>query len=52
MPPLETDLLADAKRAVSENLRHSHDSLFCLLCNWHPDATDEQIEAAVKAALG
>jgi len=45
------DLTKDAIRAVDENVRHSSDSLRALLCKWHPDATDEQIDAAVSRAL-
>jgi hypothetical protein len=40
-----------AKRAVSDNARHSRETLHALLCKWFPAATDEQIEAAVGDAL-
>ena len=46
------DLLAEAREAVYMNARHSRDSLFELLGKWHPEATDEQIEAAVLQVLG
>ncbi len=45
------DLTKDAIRAVDENVRHSADSLRALLWKSHPDATDEQIDAAVSRAL-
>jgi hypothetical protein len=46
------DLLAAARCAVYENVRHSHDSLFALLGMWHKEATDEQIDEAVSQVLG
>lgn len=49
---LMADLLADARRAVDDNARHSYCSLYQLLAKWHHDATDEQIEDAVTQVLG
>ena len=46
------DLMTDARRAVDDNARHSHDSLFALLGKWYHEATDEQIEAVVSQVLG
>lgn len=45
------DLINRAIDAVQDNPRHSANSLFELLCREFPDATDNQIDAAIEAAL-
>ena len=45
------DLIKAAKQAVEENVRHSDDSLRELLWKWFPEASDEEIDEAVRYAL-
>lgn len=40
-----------ARNAVADNVRHSHESLFMLLAKWFPEATDEELAAAVEDVL-
>jgi hypothetical protein len=48
---LTEELAKAAHKAVYENVRHSSETLYELLSKWFPEATDEQISAAVEAAL-
>ena len=49
---LMEELTRSARNAVANNVRHTHVSLGLLLADWYPDATDQQIDAAVEEALG
>ena len=45
------EMTVRACRAVEDNARHSHCSLFELLAKEFPEATDEDIEEAADRAL-
>jgi hypothetical protein len=47
----EIELHAAAFCAVQDNARHSEESLFELLAALYPEATEEQLDEAVRSAL-
>lgn len=48
---MRDDMLRSARRAVEDNARHSTDSLYMLLADWFPQASDELLEEVVGAVL-
>jgi hypothetical protein len=48
---LVQDMLNCAKRAVQDNVRHSSDSLWELLADGFPEASDEQLDYVVAKVL-
>jgi hypothetical protein len=48
---LLVDMRAAARRAVDDNPRHSQESLFDLVGDWFPDATDGEVDTVVQEVL-
>ena len=47
----QEDINDCARRAVQENLRHSSETLYELLCRLYPEADDNMIDHAISVAL-
>jgi hypothetical protein len=48
---LEQELKEWAEFIVAQNPRHDETTLFVLLAKWFEEATEEQIDEAVRSAL-
>lgn len=45
------EIIQAARKAVEDEVRHTHESLFMLLAQWFPEASDEELEEAVEIVL-